>query len=137
MLMGPFGFAIGSALNWLLGATGYLFILALLVVAVRIFADGLGEGESEDGFWALWRERIGFLLMLGFMVLEFILDYGLKTNFRRSRWGVIAYVTFFFAATGGMLGVAMMGGPVWMTVSLVLFFVMATLAFIQRRVTGM
>ena len=49
----------------------------------------------------------------------------------------IAYVTLFFAATGGMLGIAADAGKGWMYGSIALFLVMAVLAFVQRRMTGM
>jgi len=76
-------------------------------------------------------------LMLGFLVVEFLLDYALQINFRQVSWMVISYVTFFFAASGGMLGLAANAGRSWMFVSAVLFLVMAVLAFVQRAITGM
>ena len=62
-LMGPFGRAVGAALNWALGLAGYLAVLLLLAVAVRIFAGGLGlAGAPSRG---PWRERLGLLLLTG------------------------------------------------------------------------
>ena len=76
-------------------------------------------------------------LMIAFLVLEFIVDYMLRLNFRETRWMVIAYVTFFFAATGGLLGIiASMPERVWIIVGGTLFLVMAVLAFVSRAVTG-
>jgi hypothetical protein len=50
---------------------------------------------------------------------------------------VIAYVTFFFAATGGLLGlVSQVKDRLWLIISVFLFFIMAVLAFISRAVTG-
>jgi hypothetical protein len=47
-------------------------------------------------------------------------------------------VTLFFAATGGLLGVvAYMANRAWIVSAVILFLVMAALAFIQRAVTGM
>ena len=76
-------------------------------------------------------------LMLAWLVLEFFLDYLLKFDFRQARWIVIAYVTLFFAGTGGMLGVASKAGRPWSIISIVLFLTMAVLTFVQRSVTGM
>ncbi len=76
-------------------------------------------------------------LMLAFLLVELLLDYILKISFRQVRWMVISYVMFFFAATGGMLGVAAYGGREWTISAVALFLVMATLAFAQRAVTGM
>jgi hypothetical protein len=50
---------------------------------------------------------------------------------------VIGYVTFFFAATGGMIGVASLASAGWAIAAVILFLVMAVLAFVQRAVTGL
>jgi hypothetical protein len=76
-------------------------------------------------------------LMLAWLVVELLLDYVLKINFRAVRWMVIGYVTLFFAGSGGMLGVASLAGRGWIIPAGILFLVMAALAFIQRAVTGM
>jgi hypothetical protein len=76
-------------------------------------------------------------LMLAWIVLEFLLDYVFKVDFRQTRWIVISYVMLFFAGTGGMLGVAAHAGRGWTISAIVLFLVMAGLTFIQRKVTGM
>jgi hypothetical protein len=58
-------------------------------------------------------------------------------DFRQIRWAVIAYVTFFFAASGGLLGVvAAARERFWTILAVVLFLIMAVLAFISRAVTG-
>ena len=76
------------------------------------------------------------VLMLAWLVLELFLDYVLKIDFRQVRWIVITYVTLFFAGTGGMLGVAANAGRAWTIPAVILFLVMAVLAFVQRAVTG-
>jgi hypothetical protein len=83
----------------------------------------------------LYYVQIG--LMLVWLLVELVLDYILKVDFRQVRWMVIGYVVLFFAGTGGMLGVAANAGRGWMILTVILFFVMAALAFIQRAVTGM
>ena len=76
-------------------------------------------------------------LMIAFLILEFVVDYLLRLDFRETRWMVIVYVTFFFAATGGLLGIiARMPGRIWMIIGGVLFLIMAVLAFVARAVTG-
>lgn len=69
--------------------------------------------------------------------VELLLDYILKIDFRNVGWMVISYVVLFFAGTGGMLGVAANAGRGWTILAVILFLVMAALAFIQRAVTGM
>lgn len=75
--------------------------------------------------------------MLAWLIVEALLDYVLKIDFRNERWMVISYVMLFFAGTGGMLGVATNAGRSWSIASIILFLVMAVLTFVQRAVTGM
>ena len=75
--------------------------------------------------------------MLAWLVVEALLDYILKVDFRNVRWMVISYVVLFFAGTGGMLGVAANAGRGWSISAIILFLIMAILAFVQRAVTGM
>ncbi len=140
----------------LLGAvvTIILYVSAILVFVVRLI------GKSEIGHWfgsieflmaipmlyllfkapelnrpALYYIQIG--LMLSWLIAEAFLDYFYKVNFRQVRWIVIVYITLFFAGTGGMLGVAANAGRGWSMITIILFLVMAVLAFVQRVVTGM
>jgi hypothetical protein len=83
----------------------------------------------------LYYVQIG--LMLVWLLTELLLDYILKIDFRNVGWMVISYVVLFFAGTGGMLGVAANAGRGWTILAVILFLVMAALAFIQRAVTGM
>ncbi len=75
--------------------------------------------------------------MLAWLVLEALLDYILKVDFRNVRWIVISYVVLFFAGTGGLLGVASNAGRGWSIPAIILFLIMAILTFVQRAVTGM
>jgi hypothetical protein len=84
---------------------------------------------------ALYYIQIG--CMLAWLVVEALLDYILKIDFRQVRWMVISYVVLFFAGAGGMLGVAANAGREWSIIAIVLFIIMAILAFVQRAVTGM
>jgi hypothetical protein len=76
-------------------------------------------------------------LMLTYLGVCLILDYVPKIEFRHVRWAVVAYVMLFFAATGGMIGVAVEAGHSWMIASVILFLAMGALAFIQRAKTGL
>jgi len=76
-------------------------------------------------------------LMIAFLLVELLLDYVLKIQFRQERWMVIAYVMLFFGATGGMLGVAATAGRTWALSGVGLFLTMAVLAFFQHAKTGM
>ena len=83
----------------------------------------------------LYYVQIG--LMLVFLLVELLLDYIYLVNFRQVRWMVLSYVVLFFAATGGLLGVAAYAGRTWTVAAVILIFIMAVLAFVQRAVTGM
>ncbi len=84
---------------------------------------------------ALYYIQIG--CMLAWLVVEALLDYILRIEFRNVQWMVISYVVLFFAGSGGMLGVAAEAGRGWSIAAIVLFLIMAVLTFVQRRVTGL
>jgi len=75
-------------------------------------------------------------LMIAYLVVELLVDYILKIEFRQTKQLVIPYVTLFFAATGGMIGVASHAGKVWTAAAVAGFLVMAILSFVQRHITG-
>ena len=108
---------------------GYFeFLLAIPMIFLLLTARALERP-------ALYYVQIG--CMLAWLTVEAVLDYILHVDFRNIRWMVISYVVLFFAGTGGMLGVARNAGPGWTVLAIVLFLVMAGLAFVQSAVTGM
>ena len=107
---------------------GYFeFLLAIPLIYLLLTAPGLHRP-------ALYYIQIG--CMLAWLVVEALLDYILKVDFRNVRWMVISYVMLFFAGTGGMLGVAANAGRNWSIPAILLFLIMAVLTFVQRHVTG-
>lgn len=74
--------------------------------------------------------------MLTYLGVCLIPDYATKIEFRHVRWAVIAYGMLYFAATGGMIGVAAEAGHPWMMAPVILFLAKGALAFIQRARTG-
>lgn len=108
---------------------GYFeFLLAIPLIYLLIQAPQLGRP-------ALYYIQIA--CMLAWLILEALLDYILKIDFRNTRWMVISYVVLFFAGSGGLLGVASNAGRGWSISAIILFLIMAVLAFVQRAVTGM
>lgn len=108
---------------------GYFeFLLAIPMVFLLLKAPQLERP-------VLYYIQIG--CMLSWLLVEALLDYILKIDFRNIRWIVISYVVLFFAGTGGMLGVASNAGREWSISAIVLFLIMAVLTFVQRAVTGM
>jgi len=108
---------------------GYFeFLLAIPLVFLLLKAPQLERP-------ALYYIQIG--CMLAWLIVEALLDYILKIDFRNVRWMVISYVVLFFAGTGGLLGVASLAGHQWSISAIILFLIMAVLTFVQRAVTGM
>lgn len=108
---------------------GYFeFLLAIPLIFLLLKAPQLERPT-------LYYIQIG--CMLAWLVLEALLDYILKVDFRNVRWMVISYVVLFFAGAGGMLGVATNAGHGWSLSAIILFLIMAVLTFVQRAITGM
>jgi hypothetical protein len=72
-----------------------------------------------------------------FALFELVVDQILMIDVRSAQWTVILYVMFFFSATDGMIGVAAQAGKSWSISTSMVFIVMAILAFVQRRITGL
>jgi hypothetical protein len=107
---------------------GYFeFLLAVPMIFLLLKAPQLERP-------ALYYIQIG--CMLAWLVVEALLDYILKIDFRNVRWMVISYVVLFFAGSGGMLGIAATAGREWSISAIILFLIMAVLTFVQRAVTG-
>ena len=75
-------------------------------------------------------------LLVAFVLFECIADVVLRADIRSSRPALVGYVVFFFAASGGMLGVIALGGQTWLLAGVACFFAVAGLAFAQRAATG-
>jgi hypothetical protein len=89
---------------------------------------------------SLNRTRIYYIqvsLMIVFIIVEFLVDWYPKIEFRNNLLIVIPYVMLFFGATGGMIGVASLAGKRWTVVTVLSFLIMFVLAFVQRQITGM
>ena len=108
---------------------GLISFLTIIPLAYLLF-QGFSTGRQHVYF--LW---IG--LMAAFLLLELLVDYVFKIEFRSIRWATVVYVMFFFGATGGMIGVASQAGRWWTVVTAAIFLVMAVLAFVQRAKTGL
>jgi hypothetical protein len=107
-----------------------LVLIASAVPLAYLLIVTLQTGSST--IYIVW---VG--LMILFLLIELLLDYILKINFRRTQWMVIPYVMLFFGATGGMIGVASRAGQLWSALAGVTWIFMAGTAFYQRWKTGM
>ncbi len=107
-----------------------IFELVLVVPLVYLLIRAPSEHRPT-----LYYVQISAVLI--WLIIEFLLDYLLKIDFRHIRWMVITYVVLFFAAAGGLVGIASSAGKLWSLVAIILFLLTAAFAFIQRKVTGM
>ena len=108
---------------------GLVSILAMIPLAYLLYA---GLKADRPVIYLVW---IGLILL--FLLFELIVDHVLKLEFRSDIRTAIPYVMFFFAVTGGLIGVAAQAGRQWMLVAVALFLAMAAMAFIQRAKTGL
>jgi hypothetical protein len=79
---------------------------------------------------------IQIVIMLVWLITLFLVDYIFKYDFRQTQWMVISYVMLYFAGAGGMIGIAAQAGRGWTISAVILFFITAILAFVQRAITG-
>lgn len=96
--------------EYLLGILFMLSIFPLLFMLV----NSLGTKKEFLYFLQL-------ILMIGFIVIEFLLDYLLKIDFRQNRNYIIPYITLFYASLGGMIGIGSHGGKHWTAITIITF----------------
>ncbi len=82
--------------------TGIVFMLTAIPLAYLIYSSSNIERPTLY--------YIQLVLMIGFIILELLLDYIFKVDFRHTKWMAISYAMFFFASTGGMIGIASQAG---------------------------
>jgi len=110
----------------------YLGILFLLTGVPFLYLLFLARTHQRP---AIFYIQISAILL--FILIELFLDYLFNIDFRNINWMTILYVMFFFAGTGGLIGIASQAGKKWGTAAIVLFLIMTFLAFFQRAKTGM
>jgi len=107
---------------------GIILILSIVPLAY-LFITAFGFKRH-----LLYFIQIG--LMITYLVVELMLDYILKVDFRQNQRIVIPYIMLFFSGTGGMIGVASHAGKVWVIVTVISFLIMGIFTFVQRYITG-
>jgi len=122
---------ITRILGWLEIERWVGFISSLVIFPLLyLFVVGLKTNRRKIYF--AW-----LILMVLFALFELVFDQILMIDIRSAQWTVILYVMFFFAATGGMIGIAMQAGKSWTRLTCAIFLIMAVLAFVQRGITGL
>jgi len=107
-----------------------IIIILSIVPLTYLFITAIGMKRP-----VLYFIQIG--LMMTYLVVELMLDYVLKIEFRKTQWMVIPYIMLFFSGTGGMIGVASHAGKIWTIITAISFLIMTVLSFVQRFVTGL
>jgi hypothetical protein len=103
-----------------------------LVIFPLLYLFVVGLRTSRRKIYFAW-----LALVVLFALFELVVDQIFMIDIRSAQWTVILYVIFFFAATGGMIGVAAQAGKAWSISTSMVFIVMAILAFVQRGITGL
>jgi hypothetical protein len=116
----------------LLEISRWIGFTSSLVIFPLLYLFFVGLRTSRRRIYFVW---LG--LMVLFVLFELVVDQILRMDIRSAQWTVVPYVMFFFAATGGMIGVAAQAGKAWSISTSVVFIVMAILAFVQRGITGL
>lgn len=75
-------------------------------------------------------------LMIGFIVVEFLLDYLLKLDFRQNQNYVIPFLILFYASLGGMIGIASQSGKQWTVITVITFLLMTIISLIMHFKTN-
>ena len=106
--------------HWL-GIIFMLSIIPLILMLIKAF-----ETNRDILYF------IQLFLMISFIVVEFLLDYLLKIDFRQNRNIVIPYVIIFYASFGGMIGIASHCGKQWTVITVITFLLMTTASLIMH-----
>jgi hypothetical protein len=117
--------ASAQAASWV-GRLSFLAIIPIAFLLVAAFKT------HRPPIYFLW-----LCLMMAFLIFELVADDIMALDFRSSTRDTILYVMFFFAATGGMIGVARQAGKAWTAAAATTFIIMAVMAFVQRAKTGL
>jgi len=108
---------VSRILGWFETGRWVGFAASLVIVPlVYLFVVALRTGQRKIYF--VW-----LALMALFALFELVVDQILRIDLRSSQWTVVPYVMFFFAATGGMIGVASQTGRRWTILTCVLFLI--------------
>ena len=111
---------------------GHWIGIPILLMAFPLGYLLLKAGEIKRPF--LYSIQIG--VMLFWLIMLLLVDYVFRFDFRQTQWMVITFVVFYFAGMGGMIGISALVGKGWTISAVILFFIAAILAFVQRAVTG-
>jgi hypothetical protein len=108
---------------------GIIFMLSIIPL-MFMFINAIGDSSRNFLYF------VQLILIIGFIVLEFFLDYLLKIDFRQNRTFVIIYLTVFYASFGGMIGIASHAGRQWTLITVITFVLMTTFSLLMHFKTN-
>jgi hypothetical protein len=106
-----------------------IFFISSIIPLIIMFANAF-EAKREMLYF------IQLILMISFIILELLLDYVFKIDFRHNQNILIPYVTLFYASFGGMIGIVSHSGKQWTIITVVTFLVMTTLSLFMHFKTN-
>ena len=127
-IIAVFGFRIAGQIK----VSRWIGLASTLVVVPLIYLLILAFRTDPPSIYYFW---VGLAIV--FITSELLIDYVFNIEFRALKWATIVYVIIFFAATGGMIGIAGQAGKWWTVSAASTFLIMGMLAFIQRNRTGL
>ena len=102
-----------------------------LIMIVPLTVVALTNLVRERG-WAFWLLP---LVMVVFLIVEFVLDYWLKFNFRRTAW-LGPYLLGYYLALFAMIGYAFMAGKSYGFITLITYFINLAATFFSYARVG-
>jgi energy-coupling factor transporter transmembrane protein EcfT len=109
--------------HWL-GYGTLIMILPLTIIAVA--------NLNEKRNWAFW---VLPLVMVAYLVVEFVLDYWLKFNYRQTAW-LGPYLLVYYVALFAMIGYAFLAGKTYGFITLITYFINLAATFYSYRQVG-
>jgi hypothetical protein len=109
--------------HWL-GYGTLIMALPLTIIAIA--------NLSEKRSWAFW---VLPLVMVVYLVIEFVLDYWLKFNFRQTAW-LGPYLLVYYVALFAMIGYAFLAGRTYGFITLITYFINLAATIYSYRQVG-
>jgi hypothetical protein len=116
-----FGYAARE--HWL-GYGTLIMVFPLTIIALANLTGGRG--------WAFW---ILPLVMVIFLVVEFVLDYWLKSDFRQTTW-LGPYLLVYYLALFAMIGYAFLASKSYGFLTLITYFINLAATFFSYARVG-
>lgn len=106
---------------------GYGTLIMVFPLTIIVVANLVGRRN-----WAFW---VLPLVMVAFLIIEFVLDYWLKFNFRQTAW-LGPYLLIYYVALFAMIGYAFLAGKPYGFITLITYFINLAATFFSYARVG-